>query len=69
MDIVPIFFTAHHLWLSCDVRFGVAAAAADGGEAVTFKLWLSYPSLSDALSTRKHTREGGGKGERMIKYT
>ena len=69
MEIVPIFFSAHHLWPSCDVRTGAAAAAAaaDGGEAVTFKLWLSNPSLSDALGTRKQTRERGGKGERRIR--
>lgn len=47
---------------SCDVQTAAAAAAGgDGGEAVTFKLWLSNPSLSDALGTRKRTREGGGK--------
>lgn len=65
MDIVSIFFSAHHLWTSCDARTGAAVAAAaagDGGEAVTFKLWLSNPSLSDALGTRKQTRERGGKG-------
>lgn len=62
MDIVPIVFSAHHLWPSCDIRTGAAAAAGgDGGEAVTFKLWLSNPSLSDTLGTRKQTREGGGK--------
>lgn len=56
VDIVPVFFSAHHLPPSCDVATGGASAGGDGGEAVTFKPRLSNPSLSDALGTLKQDR-------------
>lgn len=56
VDIVPVFFSAHHLRPSCDVATGGASAGGDGGEAVTFKPWLSNPSLSDALGTLKQDK-------------
>lgn len=65
MDIVPLFFSAHHLWPLCDVQTGGGAASGDGGEAVTFKLRLSNPSLSDGLRMFEQTRE---RRERRIRY-
>lgn len=61
MDIVPLFFSACHLWPLCDVQTGGGAAGGGGGEAVTFKLRLSNPSLSEGLRMFEQTRERKGK--------
>lgn len=70
VDIVPLFFSAHHLWPACDVPTGGASAGGDGGEAVTFKQWLSNPSLSDALSTlkkdKRKKRKTGREGSDIL---
>lgn len=41
---------------SAAIATGGASAGGDGGEAVTFKPWLSNPSLSDGLGTLKQDR-------------